>query len=162
MKRYIFSWKNIYSTLFCQMERNRRFIFFLNEFSSHSTVHSVLDLHEDEFHINSLNGILLIQLLFKGVLTVSWKLLSFYNDYQNKANLVVLGQIILQRQKTTSQDIIMHYSGTKGFYSTEPPFLAVVADMGCWNSRAVMFLHCHGSGYKKGNGIWYELVKLQS
>jgi len=53
------------------MERNRRFIFFLNEFSSHSTVHSVLDLHEDEFHINSLNGILLIQLLFKGVLTVS-------------------------------------------------------------------------------------------
>lgn len=49
---------------------------------------------------------MLIQVLFKGVLTISWKLLSVFIDYQNKANLVVLGQITFQRQKTTSQAVL--------------------------------------------------------
>lgn len=44
---------------------------------------------------------MLIQALFKGVLTVPWKLLSVFSDYWNKANLVVLGQIIFWRQKTS-------------------------------------------------------------
>lgn len=41
-----------------------------------------------------------------GALTVSWKPLSVFNDYQNKANLVVLGQLIFQTQKTTSQAVL--------------------------------------------------------